>query len=94
MLKERGCFSEPEAAVLLRKIMLAVGVLHDNGIAHRDIKPANIFIKENGDFKVGDFGLAKSCLERSTSILPVTGTHIYMSYKLMEAAMLGNPTGI
>jgi serine/threonine protein kinase len=53
-----------------------------------------MFIKENGDFKVGDFGLSKSCLERSMNILTVTGTHIYMSYKLMEVAMLGNSTGI
>ncbi len=37
----------------------AVGYLHDQGVVHRDLKPANIFI-ENGNLKVGDYGLCKS----------------------------------
>ena len=28
-------------------------------VIHRDIKPANIFINEYGDFKLGDFGIAR-----------------------------------
>ena len=37
----------------------AVGYLHDHGIVHRDLKPANVFL-ENGQVKVGDYGLSKS----------------------------------
>jgi hypothetical protein len=37
----------------------AVGYLHDHGIVHRDLKPANLFL-ENGQIKVGDYGLSKS----------------------------------
>ncbi|MCI0458479.1 MAG: serine/threonine protein kinase [Gemmataceae bacterium] len=36
----------------------AINYLHDHGIVHRDLKPGNIFI-ENGQVKVGDYGLAK-----------------------------------
>src|SRR5262249_53946787 len=36
----------------------AVAYLHDHGIVHRDLKPGNIFL-ENGQLKVGDYGLCK-----------------------------------
>jgi serine/threonine protein kinase len=50
--------SPEQAVTLLRGISAGVGHLHDNGIVHRDLKPGNIFI-ENGQVKIGDYGLAK-----------------------------------
>ena len=29
-------------------------------VIHRDIKPENIFISDNGDYKLGDFGIART----------------------------------
>ncbi len=48
-----------------------------HGIIHRDIKPQNIFISKNGDYKLGDFGIAKT-IEKTTGGTKI-GTYKYMA---------------
>lgn len=59
-------FSETEALELLRPIIDALAIVHEEGIAHRDIKPDNIFISDAGKgspVKLLDFGIAKAMQE-------------------------------
>lgn len=48
-----------EVIRLIKKVALGLAHAHDNGILHRDIKPANILLDQQGQPKIGDFGLAR-----------------------------------
>lgn len=56
----------------------ALCVCEKYNIIHRDIKPANIFVSDAGDFKLGDFGVAK-IVERTTTRSVGVGTSEYMA---------------
>ncbi|KAJ5541110.1 p38 MAP kinase [Penicillium frequentans] len=43
----------------LYQILRGLKYIHSAGVIHRDLKPSNIFIDENCDLKICDFGLAR-----------------------------------
>lgn len=72
-------------AITLRDVVnVGIGVCHalercqKLHIIHRDIKPDNIFVSDQGDFKLGDFGIARTA-ERTMSGMSRKGTYTYMA---------------
>lgn len=59
-------------------ICTALEICAKRNIIHRDIKPENIFINDFGDFKLGDFGIARK-MENVTGGLSQKGTFNYMA---------------
>ena len=63
---------------LASQVLGALGAAHAAGIVHRDIKPANILATDEGYWKVGDFGIAKS-------------VQLYGSDETVTGMVLGTP---
>ena len=78
-LKE-NTISLDDAIEIVNQILDALDCIHKNNIIHRDLKPQNIFIDENKNIKVLDYGLSKIIDFTSiTSTGEAIGSPIYMS---------------
>jgi len=56
--KRRKAVTEPEARYFMNQILLGCKYVHESKIIHRDLKLGNIFLNDNMEIKLGDFGLA------------------------------------
>ncbi len=71
-------FTEKDVIKLGIDICSALEVCSRRKVIHRDIKPENIFVSEDGNYKIGDFGIARQ-LEKTGTALSSKGTFNYIS---------------
>ena len=76
----KGPLEVEEAVNIASQIAEGLCKAHKKGIVHRDIKPENIFVTEDGEVKIVDFGLAKLMGQEALTKTGTTlGTVAYMS---------------
>jgi serine/threonine protein kinase len=84
ILAERTLSAE-EVMSIAPMISEALQYAHSHGIIHRDIKPDNIFVMENGNIKVADFGIAKMLkVSDRTHTDVIMGTPNYIAPELVK----------
>lgn len=83
-----GNLSEAEVVKLGQDICRALMLCENKHILHRDIKPQNILVSNNGDYKLGDFGIAK--IAERTSSGTKAGTFRYMAPEVYNNLPYGN----
>mgnify|MGYP000045608614 CR=1 FL=1 len=68
----------------MKQLAAGLSFAHKRGVVHQDIKADNIFITNEGDLKIGDFGLARLLVGRVylNSATKGMGTPAYMSPEL------------
>ncbi|AMB98973.1 hypothetical protein AWM75_02710 [Aerococcus urinaehominis] len=77
-----------QACDITLQILAGIQAAHQQGIIHRDLKPQNIKIKDDGQVKVMDFGIATVSSETSiTRTNAIIGSVHYLSPEQARGAM-------
>ena len=58
MVETSGPLPWAEVATIGVELAAALAAAHRHDIVHRDIKPANVFVGDDGQVALGDFGIA------------------------------------
>jgi serine/threonine protein kinase/Tfp pilus assembly protein PilF len=97
-LKDRidaGPLTVDESIDIATQIGKGLQAAHKNSVVHRDIKSSNIMLKEDGQVKIMDFGLAKIRGGiQVTKVGTILGTAAYMSPEQTSGEKLDHRTDI
>lgn len=85
-----------EVVPIIFKSAKALDHAHRAGVVHRDIKPHNILLNEQGDVKIGDFGIAliTSLEATETQVGGCLGSPLYMSPEQVSESNMGGPSDL
>ncbi|XP_066990002.1 serine/threonine-protein kinase PLK1 [Macrobrachium rosenbergii] len=81
--KRRKAVTEPEARYFLKQILLGVKHLHDRQVIHRDLKLGNLFLNDEMELKIGDFGLATKVDYEGERKRTLCGTPNYIAPEIL-----------
>lgn len=84
MLRRRKRITQIEAQCYLKQILMGVKYMHAHRVIHRDLKLANIFLTENMEVKIGDFGLAAKLEFEGERKRTICGTPNYMAPEILD----------
>jgi polo-like kinase 1 len=82
--KRRKIITEPETRFYMRQILQGVSYLHQKRIIHRDLKLGNLFLNDELQVKIGDFGLAATIEYEGERKKTLCGTPNYIAPEILH----------
>lgn len=90
--KIRKFWREDQMISMIYSLIDAFAYLESVGVCHRDIKPTNLFLMDNNEIKIIDFGESKEFYEddedEHSTMATIRGTPQYLSPILWEAHVI------
>lgn len=80
LVNAQGKLSLDKVSRISTQTLSAMAFAHRNGVVHRDIKPDNVFLDEDGNAYLSDFGIAKTVgADASEATGQIVGTPAYLA---------------
>jgi len=94
-LSREGLLTPGQAVTIFTQVCRALDAAHKKGAVHRDLKPGNVFLCDDGNAKVLDFGMSKLASAESLTQAGYTlGTPEYMAPEQCIGAQVESRTDI
>ncbi|OZJ04910.1 hypothetical protein BZG36_02517 [Bifiguratus adelaidae] len=90
LIKKRECLTEPEVRFYMLQILEACQYMHQHRVIHRDLKLGNLFLDQDMNIKVGDFGLAAVIVKDGERKKTICGTPNYMAPEILFDSQNGH----
>lgn len=87
-------FTEDYVRSVFAQVLEAVQYLHSKNVIHRDLKSQNVFLTNDGQVRLGDFGLCKHTRGHDgigSASLTHAGTDCYMAPEMLSSSKYGKP---
>ncbi|PHT41546.1 putative serine/threonine-protein kinase [Capsicum baccatum] len=85
-------FTEAQIKCYMQQLLRGLEHCHSRGVLHRDIKGSNLLIDNNGNLKIGDFGLAT--LYQNNQRQPLTSRVVTLWYRPPELLLGATDYGV
>lgn len=83
LLKVRTRLTENEVKSYISQLVEGISYIHSLNIIHRDLKLGNLFLSENMELKIGDFGLSEKVMYEGEKKKSMSGTPNYIAPEIL-----------
>lgn len=73
---------------IFKQIVKGLKYIHNQNLIHGDLNPKNIFLDDNLNVKIGDFGLSKKCYHDGFVDASSYGNYMYMAPEQLKEKIL------
>lgn len=94
MRKQQKHFTESLVGTWIMQLVLAIEFMHKKNVLHRDLKPQNLFVDEDMNLKIGDFGISKALESSLETCKTSIGTPCYMAPEMYTTDRYNNKADI